>query len=181
MCWILAIGLILALPQSSVQRIQFAHTEAVADSGVGGAEGSAGQRAGGMKVNTTQNKKIAEADVMNVGPERLAEKLSHYADDATVWDSVMRVLGFAQTNRMSGLPEVKRFFTWLAGLPPVKVKVLNVFGEGDKVAVEWMLQGGEGVQKFEIPCANIYDFENGKIKSVRMQFDSASFAQIAKK
>jgi limonene-1,2-epoxide hydrolase len=119
--------------------------------------------------------------VLNVGPEKLAEKLSHYAEDARVWDSVMRVMGFAESNTVSGIQEVKRFFTWLAGLPPVKVKIVNVFGEGDKVAVEWILSGGEGSQKFEIPCANLYDFENGKIKSVRMQFDSASFADIVKK
>jgi ketosteroid isomerase-like protein len=60
----------------------------------------------------------------------------------------------------------------------VKAKVQNVFGEADKVTVEWVLLGGEGVKKFEIPCANIYDFKDGKIKGVRMHFDSAYFADI---
>jgi len=140
-----------------------------------------GQRSEGINVNTVSNKKIAELDVMNQGPEKLEEKLSHYAEDAKVWDSVMRVLGFSPTNTVSGIQEVRRFFTWLAGLPPVSVKIVNIFGEGDKVAVEWILSGGEGTAKFEIPCANLYDFERGKIKSVRMQFDSAYFADIAKK
>ena len=140
-----------------------------------------GQRSGGINVNAVNNKKIAEFDVMNQGPEKLEEKLSHYAEDAKVWDSVIRVLGFSESNTVSGIQEVRKFFTWLAGLPPVKVKIVNIFGEGDKVAVEWILSGGEGAAKFEIPCANIYDFERGKIKSVRMQFDSAFFAYIVKK
>ncbi len=125
-----------------------------------------------------ENKRIAKADVLCVGPDTLEEKLSYYHDNPTVWDSVMRVLGYSENNTVSGFEEVKKFFTWLANLPPVKVKVQNVFGEGDKVAVEWVLSGGESTQKFEIPCANLYDFENGKIKSVRMQFDSAYFAEI---
>jgi hypothetical protein len=144
-------------------------------------EQTPGQRSGGAQVNTANNKKSAEFDVLNQGPEKLDEKLSHYAEDAVVWDSVMRVLGFSETNKASGIKEVTRFFTWLAGLPPVKVKIVNIFGEGDKVAVEWILTGGEGAGKFEILCANIYDFERGKIKSVRMQFDSAYFASIVKK
>jgi len=132
-------------------------------------------------MSVEQNKKIAEADVLCVGPEMLERKLSYYDENATVWDSVMRVLGYSENNTVSGFEEVKKFFTWLANLPPVKVKVLNVFGEGDKVTVEWLLLGGEGTQKFEIPCANLYDFENGKIKRVRMQFDSAYFAEIVGK
>jgi ketosteroid isomerase-like protein len=132
-------------------------------------------------MNVEENKRIAEADVLCVGPETLERKLSHYDDNPTVWDSVIRVLGYSENNTVSGFEEVKKFFTWLAGLPPIKMRVLNVFGEGDKVAVEWLLLGGEGTQKFEIPCANLYDFENGKIKSVRMQFDSAYFAEIVGK
>ncbi len=125
-----------------------------------------------------ENKKIAEADVRCVGMAKLEEKLSYYGKNSTVWDSVIRVTKYSESNWVSGFEEVKKFFTWLAGLPPIKVEVLNVFGEGDKVAVEWTLIGGEGPQKFEIPCVNLYDFENGLIKSVRMQFDSAYFAGI---
>ena len=66
----------------------------------------------------------------------------------------------------------------LEAYPETETLVLSVFGEGDKVAVEWTLIGGEGPKKFEIPCVNLYDFENGLIKSVRMQFDSAYFAEI---
>ncbi len=128
-----------------------------------------------------ENKRIAEQDVLCVGPKTVEKKLGYYAEDAVIWDSVMRVLGYSGSNTASGFEEVKKFFTWLANLPPVKVKVQNIFGEGDKVAVEWLLLGGEGTQKFEIPCANLYDFENGKIKSVRMQFDSAYFAKIVGK
>lgn len=128
-----------------------------------------------------ENKKIAEADVRCGGMDELEEKLSYYDENSTVWDSVMGVMGYSQTNTASGFDAVKKFFTWLAGMPPVTVKVVNVFGEGDKVAVEWILAGGEDRQKFEIPCANLYDFENGKIKSVRMQFDSAAFARIVGK
>jgi len=124
------------------------------------------------------NKKIATTDVLCVGPETLEEKLGYYAIDAVVWDSVMRVAGYAENNVASGFDEVKEFFTWLANLPPVNVKIQNVFGESDKVAVEWLLMGGEGDSKFEVPCANIYDFKDGKIKSVRMHFDSAYFAEI---
>ena len=127
------------------------------------------------------NKKIAIADVLYVGPEKLEEKLGYYARDAVVWDSVMRVAGYAENNLAFGFDEVKRFFTWLANLPPVNVEVQNVFGDGEKVTVEWILSGGEGVKHFEIPCANIYDFENGKIKGVRMHFDSAYFAEITGK
>lgn len=132
-------------------------------------------------MSVAENKRMAEADVLCVGSETLGEKLTLYADNPTVWDSVMRVMGFSETNKVVGFKEVKRFFTWLAGLPPVKAKVLNVFGEGNKVAVEWILSGGEGANKFEIPCANLYDFENGKIKSARMHFDSAYFAEIVGK
>jgi len=128
-----------------------------------------------------KNKRIAEADVRCVGMDKLDEKLSYYDKNPTVWDSVIRVLKYSESNWVSGFEEVKKFFTWLAGLPPIKVEILNVFGERDKVAVEWMLIGGEGAKKFEIPCANLYDFENGKIKGVRMQFDSAAFARIAGK
>ena len=132
-------------------------------------------------MSVEENKRIAEADTRCIGIEKLDEKLSYYNDNPTVWDSVIRVLNYSESNTVSGFEEVKKFFTWLAGLPPIKVRVLNVFGEGDKVAVEWLVLGGEGTQKFEIPCANLYDFENGKIKSVRMQFDSAYFAEIVGK
>jgi predicted ester cyclase len=128
-----------------------------------------------------KNKQVAERDVLCVGKEMLEEKLGYYTPDAVVWDSVIGVLGYASSNTVSGFKEVKAFFTWLANLPPVGVKIQNIFGEGDKVAVEWLLRGGEGERTFEIPCANIYDFENGKIKSVRMQFDSAAFARIVGK
>jgi ketosteroid isomerase-like protein len=127
-----------------------------------------------------ENKKTAEAETLNTRPQTLAERLSYYAENATVWDSVMKVLGYRQDNRAVGFPEVKKFLTWLSNLPPVKVKITNIFGEGDKVAVEWILSGGEGAKKFEIPCANIYDFKNGKITGVRMHFDSFSFAEIVK-
>ena len=132
-------------------------------------------------MSVEENKRIAEADVRCIGMDKLEEKLSYYDKNSTVWDSVIRVLKYSESNWVSGFEEVKKFFTWLAGLPPIKVRVLNVFGEGDKVAVEWLLLGGEGTQKFEIPCANLYDFENDKIKSVRMQFDSAYFAEIVGK
>jgi ketosteroid isomerase-like protein len=124
------------------------------------------------------NKNVAVADVLCTGPENLEKKLTCYTDDAVVWDPVMRVAGYADTNIASGFNEVKRFFSWLANLPPVKAKVRNVFGEGDRVAVEWVLIGGENAQTFEIPCANIYDLKDGKIKGVRMHFDSAYFAEI---
>lgn len=132
-------------------------------------------------MSVEENKSIAEADVRCIGMDKLEEKLSYYDKNSTVWDSVIRVLKYSESNWVSGFEEVKKFFTWLTGLPPIEVKVLNVFGEGDKIAVEWVLSGGEGTQKFEIPCANLYDFENGKIKSVRMQFDSAYFAEIVGK
>ena len=124
------------------------------------------------------NKKIATADVLCVGTETLEEKLTYYAKDAVIWDPVMRVAGYEKTSIARGFEEVKKFLTWLANLPPVQAKVQNVFGEGDKVTVEWLLQGGDGANKFEISCVNIYDFENGKIKGVRMHFDSAHFADI---
>ena len=124
------------------------------------------------------NKQVATADILCIGPETLEEKLTYYADEAVIWDPVMRVAGYTKTNTASGFDEVKRFFTWLANLPPVNARVQNVFGEADKVVVEWVLLGGEDAQKFEIPCANIYDFEDGKIKGVRMHFDSAYFAEI---
>jgi len=125
-----------------------------------------------------ENKRIAEADVLYVGPETLEEKLGYYASGAVVWDSVMRVAGYAENNVASGFDEVKKFFTWLANLPPVNVKIQNVFGESDKVAVEWLLSGNGNESTFTIPCVNIYDFKDGKIKRVQMQFDSAYFAEI---
>ena len=128
-----------------------------------------------------ENKRIAEADVKCIGPEKLEEKLGYYADNAIVWDSVIRVMGYSESNTVTGFEDVKKFFNWLANLPAVSVSIQNIFGEGDKVAVEWTLIGEGGTQKFEIPCANIYDFENGKSKSVRMQFDSAHFAEIVSK
>jgi predicted SnoaL-like aldol condensation-catalyzing enzyme len=124
------------------------------------------------------NKKVAVADVLNIGPKTLEEKLAGYTGDAVVWDPVMKVAGYAETNTASGFKEVKKFFTWLANLPPVKAKVQSVFGEGDWVAVEWLLQGGGGEQTFEIPCVNVYEFKDSKIKGVRMHFDSAYFAEI---
>lgn len=139
------------------------------------------RRQGDATMDTAEYKKIAAADVLNVGPDRLEEKLSYYAEDARVWDSVMRVMGFSASNTVAGIREVRRFFTWLASLPPVTVRIVNVFGEGNKVAVEWILSGGEGAGQFEIPCANLYEFEKGKIQSVRMQFDSAAFAEIVGK
>lgn len=125
-----------------------------------------------------ENKKTAIADVICVSPEKLEEKLAYYASDAVVWDSVMRVAGYAEDNVASGFDEVKKFFTWLANLPPVSVEVQNVFGESDKVAVEWLLSGNGKESTFTIPCVNIYDFKDGKIKKVQMHFDSASFAEI---
>lgn len=128
-----------------------------------------------------EHKRIAEADTRCISIKELDEKLSYYDDNPTVLDSVIRVLKYLESNTVSGFEEVKKFFTWLTGRPPVKVEVPNVFGEGDKVAVEWTLIGGEGARKFEILCANLYDFEKGKIKNVRMQFDSAYFAEIVKR
>lgn len=126
----------------------------------------------------SDNKKVAVADVLSIGPGTLEKKLAYYTSDAVVWDPVMKVAGYRDTNTASGTDEVRDFFTWLAGLPPVKAEVQNVFGEGDYVAVEWLLRGGEGAQSFEIPCANIYEFSGDKIKGVRMHFDSAYFAEI---
>lgn len=128
-----------------------------------------------------ENKRIAEQDVLYVGPKTVDKKLGYYAEDAVVWDSVMRVLGYSGSNTASGFEEVKKFFTWLANLPPVRVEIQNIFGEGEKVAVEWLLRGEGKDGPFTIPCVNIYDFENGKIKGVRMQFDSAAFAEIVGK
>jgi len=131
-------------------------------------------------VSVEDNKKVAVADVLRIGPETLEEKLDCYTGDAVVWDPVMKVAGYTKTNTASGIEEVKKFFTWLANLPPVRAEVQRVFGEGDWVAVEWLLQGGGDTQSFEIPCANIYEFKDGKIKDVRMHFDSAYFAEIMK-
>jgi hypothetical protein len=39
------------------------------------------------------------------------------------------------TSTVSGFEEVKKFYTWLARLPPVRVIIQRVFGEGDHVAV----------------------------------------------
>ena len=129
-------------------------------------------------MNVENNKKVAAADVLFIGPGTLGKKLARYTSDAVVWDPVMRVAGYKDTNKASGSREVREFFTWLASLPPVKAEVQSVFGEGNRVAVEWLLKGGEGAQKFEIPCANIYEFKDGKIRGVRMHFDSAYFSEI---
>jgi ketosteroid isomerase-like protein len=129
-------------------------------------------------MSVENNKKVATADVLCIGPVTLKEKLAHYSNDAVVWDPVMRVAGYAETNTASGFDEVKKFFTWLANLPPVEARVQNVFGEGDHIAVEWVLLGNQNAHKLEIPCVNIYEFKDGKIKSVRMHFDSAFFADI---
>ncbi len=129
-------------------------------------------------MSVENNKKVATADVLSIGPETLEKKLACYTDSAVVWDPVMKVAGYKDTNTASGLDEVKDFFTWLANLPPVKARVQGVFGEGNRVAVEWLLVGGGDAQTFEIPCANIYEFRDDKIKSVRMHFDSAYFAEI---
>ncbi len=131
-------------------------------------------------VSVENNKKVAVADVLRIGPETLEEKLACYTGDAVVWDPVMKVAGYAETNTASGFNEVKELFTWLANLPPVRAEVQSVFGEDDRVAVEWLLRGGGGEQSFEIPCVNIYEFKDGKIKGVRMHFDSAYFAEITK-
>lgn len=132
-------------------------------------------------VSLENNKKVAIADVFNIRPETLEEKLAYYTDDAEVWDPVMRVAGYKDTNKASGFSEVKEFFRWLADLPPVKAEVQNVFGEGNHVAVEWWLKGSGGAKSFEILCANIYEFKGGKIRNVRMHFDSAYFGEITKK
>jgi predicted SnoaL-like aldol condensation-catalyzing enzyme len=129
-------------------------------------------------MSTQENKKIAEQDVLCVGPATLEKKLTFYTEDAVVWDSVIWVMQYAPGNTVKGITEVKEFFTWLANMPPVEAKIQSVFGEGDMVAVEWML-GGQGPSgAFTIPCVNIYEFKNGKIKRVQMQFDSAGFAEI---
>lgn len=124
-------------------------------------------------------KKIAVDDVLHTGTENLDEKMEPFAEDVVVWDPVMKVGGFSGTNTVRGYEEVSKFFAWLGKLPPVKVDITNVFGEGEKVVVEWTLCGGEPKNEFYIPCANIYDFNNGKINGVRMHFDSAQFAEIS--
>lgn len=131
-------------------------------------------------MSVENNKKTAVVDVLSIGLETLERKLSYYAGDAVVWDPVMKVAGYRNTNEASGIKEVRKFFTWLANLPPVKAEVKSVFGEGDWVAVEWLLKGGKEERSFEIPCANIYEFKDGKIKGVRMHFDSAHFSEIIK-
>lgn len=123
-------------------------------------------------------KKIAADDVLYTGAAHLDKKLDSFTDDAVVWDPVMKVAGFSDTNIVRGREELRKFFTWLGELPPVKVEISNVFGEGEHVVVEWTLGGGDSKNEFLIPCANIYDFKNGKIESVRMHFDSAHFAEI---
>jgi hypothetical protein len=128
-----------------------------------------------------ENKKIAQADIMNSGKAKLADRLELYDTNPTIWDSVIGVMGYSGSNTVSGAKAVKDFLTWLANLPPIQAKIVGVIGEGDKVSVEWMLSGGEGAQKFEIPCVNLYDFKNSKIKSVRMHFDSNFFAKLAGK
>ncbi len=127
-----------------------------------------------------ENKRIAEADVRYLESGKVEEQLSYYDDNPTVWDSVIRVVKYSTSNTISGFEEVKKLYTFLAGMGPIKANILSVFGEGDKVAVEWTLSGGEGTQRFEIPCVNLYDFENGKIKNVRLHFDSAYFADLMK-
>jgi hypothetical protein len=127
------------------------------------------------------NKKIAQADIMNSGIAKLADRLALYDTNPSIWDSVIRVMGYSESNTVSGAKAVKDFLTWLANMPPIQAKIVSVIGEGDKVSVEWVLSGGEGAQKFEIPCANLYDFKNGKIKSVRMQFDSYFFSKLVGK
>ena len=128
---------------------------------------------------TMTNTQIAEADVLSVGPEKLAYRLSLYADNATVWDSVMRVGGFNDSNIVSGKTHVTRFLTWLAHLPPVEVKILTSIAEGDHVAVDWLLRGGNGT--FEIPCITFFEIKQGKIANAKMQFDSAFFAGLMQK
>ncbi len=123
-------------------------------------------------------KKIAADDVLYTGAEHLDKKMGSFAGDAVVWDPVMKVAGFSETNIARGHEEVRRFFKWLGEMPPVKAEIANVFGEGEHVVVEWLLHGGASDSEFTIPCANVYDFEDGKIKSVRMHFDSAHFAEI---
>ena len=131
-------------------------------------------------MSVEENKKIAEADVRYLESGKVEEQLSYYDDNPTIWDSVIRVVNYSTSNTVSGFDEVKRFYIWLAGMGPIKANIQGVFGEDDKAAVEWTLSGGEGAQKFEIPCVNLYDFENGKIKNVRLHFDSAHFAELIK-
>jgi len=127
------------------------------------------------------NKAIAQADVLNGTLAQLPDKLKFYSENAVVWDSVMRVAGYSETNQAVGLEEIRKFYTWLSHLPPIKVELNSIFGEGDKVAVEWTLYGENAAGKFSIPCVNIYDFEDRKIMGVRMQFDSAYFADIIRR
>ncbi len=132
-------------------------------------------------MNIEEYKKIAEADVRYFEGSEIEKKLSYYDDNPTIWDSAIMVMKYSTTsNKISGFEEVKKFYTLLAGQPPIKTIIQSTFGEGNQVAVEWILSGGEGAQKFEIPCVNLYDFERGKIKNVRLHFDSAYFAQLMK-
>lgn len=133
-----------------------------------------------LTMSIEENKKIAEADVQYLESGKVEEQLSYYDDNPTIWDSVIRVVKYSTSNTLFGFEEVKKFYTFLAGTGPIKANIQSVFGEDDKVAVEWTLSGGEGAQKFEIPCVNLYDFENGKIKNARLHFDSAYFAGLMK-
>ena len=123
-------------------------------------------------------KRMAVQDVMSTNPGTLERKMTMFAPEATVWDPVMRVGGFSERNTVRGEREVRRFFTWLGNLPPVAVEIDNVFGEANKVVVEWTLKGGGPGREFSIPCANIYTFVDDKITGLRMHFDSAMFAEI---
>jgi hypothetical protein len=69
-------------------------------------------------MSVENNKKVATDDVLCIGPETLDKKLAYYASDAVVWDPVMRVAGYKDTNKACGQGEVRDFFTWLANLPP---------------------------------------------------------------
>ena len=116
------------------------------------------------------NKKVAIADVLSIGPETLEKKLACYTGDAVVWDPVMKVAGYKDVNTASGLSEVSEFFAWLANMPPVKAQVQSVFGDDNYVAVEWLLKGGVEAQSFEIPCVNIYEFKGYRSDFGRMFF-----------
>jgi hypothetical protein len=83
-----------------------------------------------------ENKKIAEADVWYSESGEIEEKLSYYDDNPATWDPLIMAMKYSTTtSTVSGFEEVKKFYTWLARLPPVRVIIQRVFGEGDHVAV----------------------------------------------
>jgi len=124
-----------------------------------------------------ENKKIASIDMQYLERGEVEERLLLYDDNPTIWDPLIRIIKYSSSNTIAGFEEVKKFYTSLAGMGSIKVNIQSIFGEGDKVAVEWILTEGEGAQRLEIPCVNLYDFEKGKIKNARLHFDSAYFAE----